>query len=140
MARIPLTSDPEEPTQPPEVTGEGIWLNGIGEDGLETFVLTCDPAGDLTDWHAQEAAEQGYWWDFCKTNWRPYDLEVCAILIRAHAHLPEGFVFESDGDWEDECWRTARDLIARVFGTDVVPVHNPMRDTGKGPPSIARRH
>ena len=45
---------------------------------------------------------------FCKTNWKPYDPVVCAILIRAHRHLPDIFVFNSDGDWEDECWRAAR--------------------------------
>jgi hypothetical protein len=58
-AGIPLTTDPDEPTQPPLVTAEVIWLNGIGEGGLETFVLTRDPAGDLTERHAQQAAEHG---------------------------------------------------------------------------------
>jgi hypothetical protein len=138
-AGIALTADPEEPSQPPLVNAEIIWLNGIGEDGLETFVLTRDPASDLTEWHAQQAAEQGYWWDFCKTNWLPYDLVVCAILIRAHTHLPEGFVFDSDGRWDDPSWQNAQDLVARIFGTDAIPVHDPMRNTLNGPPSIAQR-
>jgi hypothetical protein len=139
-AGIPLVADPDEPTRPPEVTAEVIWLDGIGEDGHETFALTCDPAGDLTEWHAQEAAEQGYWWDYCKTNWKPYDLVVCAVLIRAHQHLPDAFVFDSDGHWDDPSWRDAQNLIARVFGSDAVPVQDPTRDTLTGPPSIARRH
>jgi hypothetical protein len=138
-AGIPLASDPEKPSEPPEVTAEVIWLNGIGEDGHEAFVLTRDPARDGAGFGARRE-EQGHWWAFCKTNWKPYDLVVCAILIRAHQHLPDAFVFNSDGDWEDECWRAARDLTARDFGTDAVPLHNPMRDTGNGPPSIARAH
>jgi hypothetical protein len=64
---------------------------------------------------------------------------VCAILIRAHQHLPDAFVFDSDGHWDHPSWRDAQDLIARIFGSDAVPVQDPMRDTLKGPPSNARR-
>jgi hypothetical protein len=103
-------------------------------------VLRRHPARAAADWQAQQAAELGYWWNSCKTNWKPYDLVVCAILIRAHQHLPDAFVFDSDGHWNDPCWRDAQDLIARVFGPDAVPVQDLMRNTiDTGPPSIARR-
>jgi len=107
-AGIPLAADSEESTQPPQLTSEVIWLNGIGEDGHEPFVLRRHPARAAADWQAQQAAELGYWWNSCKTNWKPYDLVVCAILIRAHQHLPDAFVFDSDGHWNDPCWRARR--------------------------------
>jgi hypothetical protein len=139
-AGIPVSRDPEEATQPPEVTSEVIWLNGIGEDGHEPLMLRRNPSAAARDWEAQQAAELGYWWDSCKTNWKPYDLVVCAILIRAHHHLPDALVFDSDGHWDDPSWRDARDLIVRVFGPDAVPVQDPMRDTtDTGPPSIPGR-
>jgi hypothetical protein len=64
---------------------------------------------------------------------------VCAILIRAHQHLPDAFAFDSDGRWDDPSWQDAQDLIARIFGTDAVPVQDLMGDTLNGPLSIGRR-
>jgi hypothetical protein len=65
-AGIPLASDPDEPTQPSEVTAEVIWLNGIGEDGHEVFVLTRDPARDGAGFGARRE-EQGH----CGPSARP---------------------------------------------------------------------
>jgi hypothetical protein len=138
-AGIPVARDWDEPDTPPEVTAEVIACNGIGEDGHETFLLVRDPASWAGHWRFDNVAMRGYWDGFCKTNWKPYDLVACAILIRAHQHMPDAFVFNSDGDWEDESWLGARDLIARVFGAEAAPAQDPMRYTGDGPPSTTRR-
>jgi hypothetical protein len=48
-------------------------------------------------------------------------------------------VFESDGSWGDPGWQNTQDLVVRVFGTDAVPVYDPMHDILNGPPLIAQR-
>ena len=39
--------------------------------------------------------------DFCKTDRKPYDFAVCAVLILAFTHLPDCVRILSDGDEED---------------------------------------
>jgi hypothetical protein len=96
---VPLRSYDGE-TGKPEFSAEEISFNGADDDSCESFVL--------------EAKGTGF--TFCKTARQPYDLVVCAVLLRAVAHIP-GFSLRSDGDWytEDE-WIAARKLVARMFG------------------------
>lgn len=53
-------------------------------------------------------------YDFCKTNQKPYDLLVCAILMVAHHHAPGAYSISSDGNSED--WAEASQLNAKVLG------------------------
>lgn len=39
--------------------------------------------------------------DFCKTDRKPYDFAVCAVLILAYNHLPDIVLVTSDGDAYD---------------------------------------
>lgn len=75
-----------------------IWLNGVGDDSHETFLL--DFKGS---------------WAFCKTARKPYDLAVKAILILAEKHgiLKEPFSF--DGDRTDIEFKDAEAFIKGVL-------------------------
>lgn len=96
---IALTGDPfgAEP-RPPEVGPGGIVINGLGPESCEPLVL--EPG-------------RGAARDFCKTNRRPYDAAVGAILMRVAESHPDADV-ASDGsfllDWED-----ARRLFAAAL-------------------------
>jgi hypothetical protein len=93
----------------PELSAARIAINGRdADDGWEPFIVT--PAAG---------------WNFCKTQWRPYDVVVCAILLRATLTVPD-FLIDSDGEWEAD-WAHARDLYTSVFGEDPGP--EPFRDT-----------
>lgn len=87
---------------PPLVTEEAIHLNGVEEDGHETFGIVRDIPG----------------FDFCKTNRKPYDVVVCACLIALKNRLKGAIRVASDGDdelgspdcgWDQglELWRKA---------------------------------
>lgn len=73
-------------TGAPVITPDLISFNGDGATGddCETFLLTPNP----------EHPYQG-----CKTNLRPYDTVVVAILVAAFAQEQTGI--DSDGDWDD---------------------------------------
>ena len=65
-----------------------IHLNGVGQDSCETFFL--EP--EIKDFNC------------CKTNGRPYDKVVVAILIAVKCILGAKFDASSDGspdDWQD---------------------------------------
>jgi hypothetical protein len=106
--------DPEHPLAGPrgeglpEATKQRIALNGRKPAESEPFVLR-PTAG----------------WTFCKTNWMPYDVAVCTILLRATIVIP-AFEIDSDGEWQRE-WQDARNLYAAVFGHR--PESEPFRDT-----------
>lgn len=75
----------------PEI-GDGLCFNGKGELRYQAFEMPA-AAAELPDW------------SFCKTDQRPYDVVVCAVLatLRYHAGGGGGFVVESDGtpeEWE----------------------------------------
>ncbi|KAH6973344.1 hypothetical protein EDB80DRAFT_693377 [Ilyonectria destructans] len=80
---------------PPILDGEGgIRFNGPGDDGHETFSLSH---GD----------------GLCKTDRKPYDLVVCAILLRAYQLVPDAIRIGSDGRWED--WEEARTMVSMLW-------------------------
>lgn len=90
--------DNDELESKPEITEDRIALNGAGENGHESFVMTPDGRnmfGELSD----EA------YRFCKTTRKPYDLIVKSILILAerrgdilHSNSPK---FWFDGNRKD---------------------------------------
>lgn len=66
--------DNDELESKPEITEARISLNGAGEDGHESFVMTPDGLNMFNEPGAYR---------FCKTCRKPYDLIVKAILILA---------------------------------------------------------
>jgi hypothetical protein len=115
----------------PPVTDECILVNGEAAEELDGEPLVirrttggmqpagCDRTGNVRT--------------FCKTHRFPYDLAVCAILLRCHRLAPEAFSIDSDGDWDDE-WAdgaqgprvkglSARGLVSELFGE--IPAASP---------------
>jgi hypothetical protein len=98
----------------PLINEEAIALNGQTPDWFESFIIT-------------PAAGRG----FCKTQWRPYDLVVCAVLLRATVTIPR-FDIHSDGRWDNPGWVAARSLYESIFGEGpaVEPFRYPTGDEG----------
>lgn len=82
---IPLAYEFDEPQLEPQLDTDTIRFNGVGVDGLETFLLLRDHVSSF---------------DFCKTNRKPYDVFVVATLICATA-LNGSFSWSSDGRDDD---------------------------------------
>lgn len=54
-----------------------------------------------------EKPENGRYFAFCKTAFKPYDLAVTAFLVIAKHHLGDRLIVRSDGDedhWQDARW------------------------------------
>ena len=65
--------------------------------------------------HAMDSPERGWWSNYCKTNYRPYDLCVQGCLIVLSHHLGnELFSVGSDGESRD--WDDARQACQQVLG------------------------
>ena len=80
----------------PSLTSERVWINGLGDDAYEDFVIDRVSKG-------QPSRE---FFDFCKTARRPYDPIVVAALCILRdevvkANDPSGFHWSSDGDPEE---------------------------------------
>ena len=84
----------------PVINGDRVWLNGAEPDSFESFIIARDPEALADDYQRDTHAQRGYWLEFCKTGWRPYDKVVVACLLAA-SHICEGFTWSSDGDRED---------------------------------------
>jgi hypothetical protein len=96
----PALREDSDETSEPLFDRDIVKLNGVGEDGHETFVVVRE-APDLT---------------FCKTARKPYDLAVCACLIIFRHHIGEKFEVSSDGDDDEENWPAARAICQHLFG------------------------
>lgn len=106
----------------PEVSPETVSFNGDGGRGLdcEAFVVDrrCPPSAK------SDATANGLYLGSCKTGRNPYDVAVCAALIRLGRHVPEVEI-SSDGiadDWDpalslcEEVFREGDELPGRVRG------------------------
>ena len=96
--RVKLWHEYDEPLAGPEITETHIQMNGAGDDGYETFVLTKHPSD----------------FEFCKTAQKPYDAVVCAILISAHKHAPDVLTISSDGERAD--WAPGLTIVTAACG------------------------
>lgn len=76
----------------------------------ETFCWEGIPT--INEWRKDEPMT----FDFCKTAYKPYDVVVGAILIRAKHIYGDCVSISSDGDWESIHWVYCSDLYQRVFG------------------------
>jgi len=86
---IVLAWEFDEPNRAPQLDGDCIRFNGIGDQGCETFLLTKEN-------------EDPY--EFTKTNREPYDVVVVAVLAAADAIAPGALKIGSDGtpdEWKD---------------------------------------
>ncbi|KAF7971596.1 hypothetical protein HWV62_20772 [Athelia sp. TMB] len=91
----------------PYLTEDTIALNGSEDDGDAHESFNLD----------KNVEENG---NFCKTQEKPYDVVVTAILIRAVQLLGNEYMagggkgeITSDGTWEE--WGSGRELVGKVF-------------------------
>ena len=73
----------------------------------------------------QDIREDGWTFEFCKTERKPYDLIVCAVLgvLETHINGPRGdaIAITSDGKFE---WREPLHWAARVLGRPIPAPRN----------------
>ena len=99
----------------PEFTEFSFSINGDAEafsdDGRdlahETFYWAGIPP------HPNHREGEPEFFSFCKTNYKPYDAVITAILIRAKHIYGSCVSISSDGNWQD--WQAGRELYERVF-------------------------
>lgn len=91
----------------PEFTEKHFAFNGAGDQSFETF--WWDSKAVRAEWSTEDTA-----FGFTKTNYRPYDAVVTAVLIRAKEIYGDAVEVFSDGSWDD--WESGRNLYAIVFG------------------------
>lgn len=122
-----------------ETSRKAIWLNGADGEGFETFYMPGPgpDANERIDYQKGWFGDVDYVWSFCKTEQRPYDTIVAAILLRCHVLAPHAFVIGSDGRWGLE-WARPRALYRECFGSEA-PEHDPLVDPTEGPP-VATKH
>ncbi|KAF4634307.1 hypothetical protein G7Y89_g3801 [Cudoniella acicularis] len=94
----------------------GILFNGIQNDGCEPFFMDRHPKPMYE--HSKKLSYS------CKTNRRPYDTVVCAVLIRAKQLLGDAFYAEipsrSAAEDEDGGWWKAFSLIELLWPDDEI--------------------
>lgn len=97
-----------------QADGERIAFNGLGEESCETFsfyqIVPPQP-----HWRENEKT----YFDFTKTNYRPYDALVCATLILIKDVYGSQIEVSSDGGWED--WADGYELYFSTFRNPMTP-------------------
>jgi len=104
----------------PVVGPRQVALNGVGEDAHETFAFP----GDM-----------GF--NFCKTQWKPYDDVVVACLLVARDYFPEEVLeIASDGQGEPGAFRAGQELYTTVLEREPAALFAEHSSNG---PEVARR-
>lgn len=98
--------------------GDTITLNGLNADSHETFEIYQNRR-PLQDYQTREM----HGWDFCKTNRKPYDVVVTAILCYLESCWNNRFSTSSDGDLDD--WTAGLELARRALPTKTNMLHYP---------------
>jgi len=113
-----VLAGPDGETGEPVVTSERVSFNGTGwtddrqELGHESMTI-----------HRSDARAAD--WGFCKTERKPYDLIVCAVLIAFKQEFGSGVAVDSDGGSAD--WKPALEFYEAVVERKA-PLDGPWRD------------
>lgn len=86
----------------------------------------------------QEPDEDGLYFEFCKTAFKPYDLAVTAFLIVCKHHLGDTIEVSSDG--EDKDWFDAKMLCDKLLGYGIAYFVDPEDGTLKAHQSARTSH
>ncbi|GLL03719.1 hypothetical protein [Dactylosporangium matsuzakiense] len=112
---------------------DGIAFNGDARRRLDAATFTLGPPWTPTTTRRYGRAPRS----ICRTDRHPYDVAVCAVLLRCLIVLPGLCTVTSDGAWDGE-WAagaghhirsgaagaaplSARGVVADLFGTTSVP-------------------
>lgn len=106
--RITL-ADGQGKTTKPVADDELVCFNGLGSNSHETFFMPR--VFEPLKW--MKPSEAGLYFQFCKTNRKPYDLTVMAVLIAFKNHFKAAIV-TSDGD--NDAWTPAKILCQQSLG------------------------
>ena len=88
--------------------------DGEGVPQFEPTSLSINGAGE-NDSHEPFIFPNKDGFNFCKTQWKPYDVAVTALLIAARDHFsPKELEIGSDGAWGEE-WQPGADLYQRAL-------------------------
>ena len=105
-ADIPLANSMGEANTEPIIDKDIVSFNGVEDDSHETLYIErintarMDKGDKLV-------------FNFCKTNRKPYDFVVTAVLVALKQHFPATKV-SSDGGMDD--WQAGIDLAKGVVG------------------------
>ncbi len=111
-----LVGDPREWVKNSDV--DGAWFAGAkltartcgGDCSHETLALFQK----LKPESYQEPQEDGKYFEFCKTAYKPYDVIVNVVLIIAKHHLGGAITISSDGQSKD--WDDGRFITQKILG------------------------
>ena len=107
----PICSLKEESDSPnpPIVNNKVVRFNGLANNGHETFLI--DRKYELA-YSNEQPDEDGYWFNFCKTARKPYDIYVVAVLELAKKHFGDDIKLGSDGN--DEELADGKELAGKI--------------------------
>jgi len=91
-------------------------LNADGDGSYESFIVPRVINSDrptLSD-DDDNPETKGKYFSFCKTAYRPYDLNVQCCLIILKQHLKKAIYIASDGGPED--WEDAKEVCQQALG------------------------
>lgn len=93
-----IALDAEDEGSVPVVSDEIIWFNGVGDESHETFVIDLYHTG----------------WNFCKTQGKPYNAVVVALMILLE---DRGYLADigSDGGKKDDEWAAGVALYEKAL-------------------------
>jgi len=99
----------------------GTWFVGAtlqhrscrGDCSHDNFILPLV----LPDTHFSKPDQNGHYFDFCKTAYKPYDLAVIMCLLVAKHHLGDDIQVSSDGTASS--WADGVEAVNRHFGYEV---------------------
>ena len=98
-----LCEECDKPDNSIIISEQEVSFNGKGEDGHETFYFSR--VESLARREGNDAlvalgfAANGKYFNFCKTNYKPYDKYVVKALLLAEKHFGNSIDISSDGDW-----------------------------------------
>lgn len=92
-----------------EITDEHVQLDGVGKDGYETLYIPRI----YTPKEWQEPDNNGTFFGCCKTNRRPYDSVVTAILLAANSVFRDDLTIASDGFAQE--WYEGYRLLLKAY-------------------------
>lgn len=99
-------------TGKPVFTSVKIAFNGKGDQAFETFDFPRKLP--LSERSPSRDMPEGYFFSFCKTEYRPYDIVVTGVLLLARKHFRDRVKIASDGDINGSDWEPARTLLQKL--------------------------
>jgi len=89
----------------PQLSEDAVSFNGASDESCETLRIARVVV-------AEDDPSQVF--NFCKTDWQPYDVMVTATLLLYRHQFPDSVALSSDGEPEE--WQQGCDLVKAACG------------------------